>query len=76
MSSPWENIFDATFAEGGKRHALAKGWPDRLVKEEDGTIYAVEVKSSSSMKDPLRPHQLKMCEWLEKAGLQVFVAPG
>lgn len=56
-----------------ERHPKAQwfrhGWPDFLV-EEDGLIFAVEVKHAN---DPVRPRQARIFEALERAGVSVYV---
>lgn len=46
------------------------GWPDFLVKNKDGKMFAVEVKAGA---DKVRLAQAAMFEALEAAGVPVFV---
>lgn len=58
-------------ASGGEY--LRNGWPDYLVRNEDGSFYAVEVKTPN---DHLSYAQAEMLSWLASAGVDVYISDG
>jgi DNA-binding NtrC family response regulator len=49
---------------------IRNGWPDILVKDQDGGLYFIELKASN---DKIRPEQKRLLQVLAQYGLSVFV---
>ncbi len=63
-------------SDGGKKCSdiVRHGWPDFMIRRDDGRVFGVEVKAA---RDLVRPNQAKAFEFLESIGVDVFVwTPG